>query len=80
MKIIKKIDDIGRVVIPRDVRNNLRWMGGDEIEIIVNDDDTITLRRAEDNTINLLKTISATWPEDAEVQNHVNALIAHFEK
>ena len=34
MIIIKKIDDIGRIAIPRDVRRALRWMGGDEIEII----------------------------------------------
>lgn len=34
MYTIKKIDDLGRLSIPRDLRRTLRWMGGDEIEII----------------------------------------------
>ena len=29
MKIIKKIDDLGRIAIPKEIRRALRWMGGD---------------------------------------------------
>ena len=50
MNVVKKMDDIGRITIPKDIRNSLRWMGGDEIEIIVKDDDTILLRKCENDT------------------------------
>ena len=43
MKITKKIDSVGRIAIPRDIRRSLRWMDGDEIEIISN---AIPLRRS----------------------------------
>ena len=46
MKIVKKIDDIGRIAIPKDLRRSLRWMGGDEIDIIPKDDGTIVLRKS----------------------------------
>lgn len=45
MIAIKKIDDIGRIAIPKDVRRSLRWMGGDEIEIISNPDGSLTLKK-----------------------------------
>ena len=33
MKVIKKIDDLGRISIPRDIRRNLNIFGGDELSI-----------------------------------------------
>ena len=45
MNTVKKIDDIGRIAIPKDLRRALRWMGGDEIEIISNGDGSITLKK-----------------------------------
>ena len=47
MNVVKKIDDIGRIAIPKDLRRSLRWMGGDEIEIIPNDDGTVLLKKHE---------------------------------
>lgn len=43
--MIKTMDDVGRIAIPKDLRRSLRWMGGDEIEIIDNQDGSITLRK-----------------------------------
>ena len=54
MVIIKKIDDIGRIAIPRDVRRALRWMGGDEIEIIPKDNGELVLRKRQVDTIPVL--------------------------
>lgn len=45
MSIVRKLDDVGRIAIPRDLRRALCLMGGDEIEISVNPDDTITLSK-----------------------------------
>lgn len=36
--IVKKIDDLGRIAIPKEIRRAFRWMGGDELEIIQKDD------------------------------------------
>lgn len=43
-KIVKKIDDLGRFAIPREIRRGMRLMGGDQVEIIQKDD-TIILKK-----------------------------------
>lgn len=79
MTVVKKMDDIGRIVIPRDMRNSLRWMGGDEIEITLNSDGTVLLRRYEDNTASQLKELSAGWQDDPEVKQKFLELISLIE-
>ncbi len=79
MTVVKKMDDIGRIVIPRDIRNTLRWMGGDEIEIILNNDNTILLRRYQDNTAQQLKELSSEWQDDPEVKQKFLDLISLIE-
>lgn len=75
MKILKKIDDIGRIAIPKDVRRALRWMGGDEIEIIPNDDGSVTLRKAERDTVQRLHELKSDWINDEEVEQKFMDLI-----
>ena len=36
--IVRRIDDLGRVVIPKELRRNLKIREGDPLEIYVNDD------------------------------------------
>lgn len=36
----------GRVTIPKPVRQRLRWMAGDEIEFLVQEDGSVLLRRS----------------------------------
>lgn len=79
MTVVKKMDDIGRIVIPRDLRNSLRWMGGDEIEIILNSDNTVLLRRHQDNTAQQLKELSSEWQDDPEVKQKFLDLISLIE-
>jgi len=79
LTVVKKMDDIGRIVIPRDIRNTLRWMGGDEIEIILNNDNTILLRRYQDNTAQQLKELSSEWQDDPEVKQKFLDLISLIE-
>lgn len=79
MTVVKKMDDIGRIVIPRDIRNTLRWMGGDEIEIILNNDNTILLQRYQDNTAQQLKELSSEWQDDPEVKQKFLDLISLIE-
>ena len=80
MNVIKKIDDIGRIAIPKDLRRSLRWMGGDEIEIISNDDGSILLRKHESDTAKRLTELSEEWPDDEEIQQSFVQLIELINK
>lgn len=75
MKIIKKMDDLGRICIPKELRRSLRWMGGDEIEIIPADDSSINLRKHEKITLPILQSLRAEWKDDPEIDNYFIDLI-----
>ena len=75
MKIIKKMDDLGRICIPKELRRSLRWMGGDEIEISLSNDGGVFLRRHEDNTVSVLQSLRAEWQNDSEIDNYFIDLI-----
>lgn len=75
MKIVKKIDDVGRIAIPRDLRRSLRWMGGDEIAIIPKDDGTIVLQKNDTDVLSALYELRATWSDDVEVSDAFDNLI-----
>ena len=36
--IVRRIDELGRIVIPKEIRKNLRIKNGDNIEILVEGD------------------------------------------
>lgn len=80
MVIIKKIDDIGRISIPKDVRRELRWMGGDEIEVIVQKDNTILLRKHENDTAQVLESLSAEWKDDVTISQQFLDLIEQIKE
>lgn len=44
IKIIRKIDELGRIVIPKDIRTTLNLDCGDNIEIIVANN-TVVLKK-----------------------------------
>lgn len=44
---IRTIDELGRIVIPKDVRNTLHIKGNDSIEIFVDEGDKIVLQKYE---------------------------------
>lgn len=43
--IIRRIDDLGRVVIPREIRRNLRIREGDPLEIFVDESGGVTFKK-----------------------------------
>lgn len=79
MNVVKKMDDIGRIVIPQDLRRSLRWMGGDEIEIILNDDGTVLLRKHENDTAKRLEAMKQEWSNDIDVEQQFTELIKLIE-
>ena len=42
--VVRRIDELGRIVIPKEIRKNLRIKNGDNLEILV-DGENITLRK-----------------------------------
>lgn len=75
MTVIKKIDDIGRIAIPKDIRRSLRWMGGDEIEVILNEDGSLTLRKHTRDTAKRLAEMAVEWVDDDDVKSRFLELI-----
>lgn len=50
--VIRRIDDLGRVVIPKEIRKNLRIKEGDNLEIFVSGEDVILKKYSMMNKIN----------------------------
>ena len=42
--VVRKIDELGRIVIPKEIRKNMRIKNGDSLEIFV-DDDSVILKK-----------------------------------
>lgn len=45
--ITRKIDELGRVVLPKELRDMFGWKEKDALEILVDDNNTIVLRKYE---------------------------------
>lgn len=43
--IVRRIDDMGRLVLPKDLRRLMRWNNGDPIQIIPRSEDSLLLRK-----------------------------------
>lgn len=50
--IVRRIDDLGRIVIPKEIRKNLRIKEGENLEIFVDGDDIILKKYSMMNKIN----------------------------
>lgn len=50
--IIRRIDDLGRIVIPKEIRKNLRIKEGDNLEIFVDNEEIILKKYSMMNKIN----------------------------
>ena len=43
--IVRRIDELGRVVIPKEIRKTMRIREGEELEIFVDDDKNLVLKK-----------------------------------
>lgn len=49
--IIRKLDDLGRIVIPMEIRKKFNISEGDGMEIHIDSDNTIVLKKYERNCV-----------------------------
>jgi len=50
--VIRRIDDLGRIVIPKEIRKNLRIKEGDNLEVFIDSEDIILKKYSMMNKIN----------------------------
>jgi AbrB family looped-hinge helix DNA binding protein len=78
--VIKKIDDLGRIAIPKEFRRALRLMGGDEIELIQKDNEII-LRKYQPNISGQLQDSKEAFQEWLATNYQTNNdLMEQFQK
>ena len=44
--VVRRVDDLGRIVIPKEIRRNLRIRDGEDLEIFVDNDIIILIKNA----------------------------------
>lgn len=54
--IIRRIDDLGRIVIPKEIRRELHLNTGDQLAISVRGSDEISMRKIEEPDLSIRKT------------------------
>ena len=57
--IIRRIDELGRIVIPKEIRKNLRIKNGDNLEIIVEGENIILRKYSQIENLENLASIYA---------------------
>ena len=78
--VIRRIDDLGRIVIPKEIRKNLRMKEGDNLEIYINSEDLILkkyshLKNISDIAQELSDTIS-TYLDKTVLVTDTDSVIA----
>lgn len=78
--IVRRIDDIGRVVIPKELRDAMRFEPGDQVEIFV-DDDAVVYRKykAAEIALDLLADLEESVSdmddfERKEIERHIRKI------
>lgn len=82
--IVRRIDDLGRIVIPREIRKSMKIQAGDSLEIYVNPKtNSITLTPFEYNPKANLQEVAeylTNTEKYSEIANEVQKIIKKIEK
>ena len=53
--VVRRIDELGRIVIPKEIRKNFRIKEGENLEIFINDNETIIIEiNYIENNVNVI--------------------------
>lgn len=89
--LVRRIDDLGRVVIPREVRQRLKIREGAPLEVFITNDGEVIfkkymptiiddLRNSSDTIRQYLQDNGASYEVQNEAEQHLRALIKMLEK
>ena len=72
--IIRRIDDLGRVVIPKEIRRTLKLQEGDPMEIFVDNQESITFKKYDVyySPLEALKSFDELIDEDIPCEKRKN--------
>lgn len=76
--IIRRIDDLGRVVIPKEIRRTLGIREGEPLEIFIEGRDTVCLRRYEISLcgeVDRLNSLVYDYVDDWETKAKIQKLL-----
>ena len=76
--IVRRIDELGRIVIPKEIRKNLRIQDGESMEIVIVDDGNILLKRYM--VMNKLEGLSQNFTDAIYGLVKKNVLITDIDK
>lgn len=76
--VVRRIDDLGRVVIPKEIRKSLRIREGENLEIFVDNDDNIILKKH--SLMNKLADLSLSFAESIHTFTDHNVIITDTNK
>lgn len=72
--IVRRIDDLGRVVIPKEIRKTLRIREGDPLEIFTNEEGGIVLKKY--SPVGELKNFAKEYAESlAQSAGHITCIV-----
>lgn len=70
--IVRRIDDLGRIVIPKELRRQLSLSEGDPMEMLITEDDEILLRKYEPVSAKAKTMLEALEPVHQYLMNIAN--------
>lgn len=76
--IIRRVDDLGRVVIPREIRKTLGIREGEPLEIFTEGRDTVCFRKYETNLcgeVDRLNSLVYDYVDDWETKTKIQKLL-----
>ncbi|MDO5568688.1 MAG: stage V sporulation T C-terminal domain-containing protein [bacterium] len=75
--VIRRIDDLGRIVIPKEIRKNLRIKNGDSLEIMV-DEENLILKKY--SAIESMETIATKYADAIQKTIKHNVIVTDRDK
>ena len=72
--IVRKVDELGRVVIPIDIYRGFGIMGGDEVEIFANEDGIIIKKHEKDDIVADITSVIRKYESDGKNYETIKAL------
>lgn len=62
--IVRRVDDLGRIVIPKEIRRRLNIIEGDPLELFIDNDAVVFKKYLDEQPLEALKKIMRNYSEE----------------